>query len=94
MRLTQSEIDIIKSTLLDTFGEAQIYIFGSRLNDEVRGGDIDIFIIPKSKIENQRAKRAKVVSYLEYKLLKPIDLLIHRDFNRLIEQEALKGVRL
>jgi predicted nucleotidyltransferase len=94
MRLTQWEIKVIKSTLLDIFGEVQIYVFGSRLNDNIRGGDIDIFIIPDRAIENLRVKKAKAIFYLEEKLLKPIDLIIHRDFNRLIEREALKGVLL
>ncbi len=90
MRLSKQEIEIIKSTLLDIFGEAKIYIFGSRLDDKVKGGDIDIFIIPKNNID-QRSKKAKAIFYLEEKLLKPIDLIIHKDFNRLIEKEAIKG---
>jgi len=94
MRLSSQEIEIIKSTLLNLFGESEIYIFGSRLNDKVKGGDIDIFIVPKTKIENERSKKAKAKLYLEDRLLKPIDMVIHRDFNRVIEQEALKGVKI
>jgi len=56
-----------------------------------RGGDIDIFIIPSQKVENIRAKRAKLKLFLEERPLKPVDILIHQDFKRKIEQEALKG---
>ena len=94
MRLTQKEIEIIKSTILNLFGEVKIYIFGSRLNDKVKGGDIDIFIIPKKNIQNQRLKKAKAIFSLEERLLKPIDIVIHKDFAKLIEQEALKGVEI
>ncbi len=94
MRLTKQEIDIIKSRLTNLFGDIEIYIFGSRLDDRAKGGDIDIFIVPKNKIEEQRVKKAKAIFYLEERLLKPIDIVIHRDFDRLIEQEALKGVKL
>ena len=94
MRLNQNEIEIIKKTLFDIFGDIQIYIFGSRLDDNARGGDIDIFIIPKEKIKDERIKKAKATLYLEDKLLKPIDIIIHKDFNRLIEKEALKGVKI
>jgi predicted nucleotidyltransferase len=94
MRLTQKEIETIKSTILNLFGEVKIYIFGSRLDDEAKGGDIDIFIIPKESIENQRIKKAKAIFLLEERLLKPIDIIIHKDFSRLIEKEALKGVEI
>jgi len=94
MRLKAHEIEIIKSTIFKFFEDAKIYIFGSRLKDEVKGGDIDIFIIPQSKIENQRAKKAKVALMLEERLLKPVDLIIHKDFNRTIEKEALQGVMI
>jgi len=94
MRLSKEEIAIIKSTLLDIFGEIDIYIFGSRLNDSIRGGDIDIFIVQKEESKDLRNKRAKAKFYLEERLLKPIDIVIHKDFNRVIEQEALKGVKL
>jgi len=92
MRLQSNEIAQIKETILREFGKSDIYIFGSRLDDKVRGGDIDIFIIPNKRSENERTKKAKAIYYLEERLLKPIDIVIHSDFNRLIEQEALKGV--
>ncbi len=45
MRLSHKEIDTIKQKALERFGEnAKVYIFGSRLDDCKRGGDIDIFI--------------------------------------------------
>ena len=94
MRLTKKEIEIIKKTILEQFGEAKIYIFGSRLDDKAKGGDIDIFLIPKESIENQRVKKAKAIFLLEERLLKPIDIIVHKDFSRLIEKEALKGVEI
>ena len=91
MRLKQKEIEIIKSTLIEFFGECRIKIFGSRLDENKRGGDIDIFIIPSVKIENERLKKAKASLILEEKLLKPVDILIHKDFEKIIEQEAMRG---
>ena len=48
IRLNEEEIKIIKNFSKKIFGECEIYIFGSRLIDK-KGGDIDIFIIPKKK---------------------------------------------
>lgn len=44
MRLKQSEINIIKSNVLKHIQDATIILFGSRINDEKKGGVIDIFV--------------------------------------------------
>ena len=91
MRLRQREIEVIKNAIYQQFREAKVYIYGSRLDDTKKGGDIDIFIIPLQKIENVRAKRAKLKLLLEERLLRPVDILTHQDFKRKIEQKALQG---
>ena len=45
MRLTQSEILIIKETLKTHSPKSEIYLHGSRVDDTSRGGDIDLFFI-------------------------------------------------
>ena len=45
MRLTQNEIDRIRSTASRIYGEdVRVYLFGSRTDDSARGGDIDLLI--------------------------------------------------
>lgn len=45
MRLTQHQIEILKSTALDIFGpESGLVLFGSRVDDSLQGGDIDLYI--------------------------------------------------
>ncbi len=44
MRLTNKEIDTIKSSVLALDAEAHVYLFGSRVDDAKRGGDIDLLI--------------------------------------------------
>ncbi len=50
MRLTASEIAAIKASASEAFGpDAIVRVFGSRLDDARRGGDIDLHIeIPES----------------------------------------------
>jgi predicted nucleotidyltransferase len=45
MRLSDYEQKIIKETAGLIFGkDSKVYIFGSRANDDLKGGDIDIYI--------------------------------------------------
>lgn len=45
MRLTQEQVATIKEQVEAQFGpDAGVYLFGSRANDSVRGGDIDLYI--------------------------------------------------
>ena len=87
LRLNQNEIKIIKQSL-SKYGN--IYIFGSQTNPEKKGGDIDIFITQKIPFEEKLKLKIK----LQEKLLKKIDLIDHKDFNRNIEKEALKGIKI
>ncbi len=50
MRVTYKEINIIKNTILKYISDAKIVLFGSRVDDNKRGGDIDIFVETKQNI--------------------------------------------
>ena len=93
IRLEKEEIKIIKNVITKVFGESDIYIFGSRIKLEKKGGDVDIFVIPKN-YDDLFEKRLKTVILLKEKLLRNIDIVIHQDFDNLIEQEALKGIKI
>jgi predicted nucleotidyltransferase len=48
MRLTEQQRVVIKQTLLKHFGAAsELRLFGSRVDDNARGGDIDLYIEPE-----------------------------------------------
>jgi predicted nucleotidyltransferase len=45
MRLTQRDIDAIKLAVEEVFGPtATVRLFGSRVRDDLRGGDIDLHL--------------------------------------------------
>jgi predicted nucleotidyltransferase len=95
MRLNDFEQNSIKKAFKDVFKHGEVYLFGSRVDDNKRGGDIDLYIIPQTK-ENLREKKSLFLSKLyEYIGEQKIDIIIAKDKNRLIEQEAIRnGVRL
>ena len=94
MRLSLKEQQEIKKILKDIFGDVKIYIFGSRLDDSKKGGDVDIFLQISKPIKNKRAKRARAKLLLEERLLKPVDIILEEDVNSLIKEQAMQGVRL
>ena len=95
MRLSQKYIDVLKDKFLEFFGDGEIYLFGSRVNDNKKGGDIDLYL----KVEDHNnlfEKRIKFLSRVKRVLgEQKIDIVFNEDKNRLIEQEALKwGIKL
>jgi len=88
LRLSEKEIKIIKDVITKFLNESKIYLFGSRLDDSKKGGDIDLFIISK---DIDYEKKLKIRAKLKALLKKPVDVVYHKDFNREIEIEALKG---
>lgn len=58
MRLTQEQAQITKSTVARVLGaESRVWLFGSRVDDDLRGGDIDLLVETEAKFPN----RAKVL---------------------------------
>ena len=47
MRLSQHQLAAIRTTATEVFGEqADVWLFGSRVDDRKKGGDIDLLIRP------------------------------------------------
>jgi len=89
LRLSDKEIALIKSNSQKLFGDALVYIFGSRIDESKRGGDIDIYIDAKEKKDLFR-KKLRLKSMLEDSLYKPVDVIVSTDKERAIEKEAFK----
>jgi predicted nucleotidyltransferase len=96
MRLTTFEITTIKQTAKNIVGDtAKIYLFGSRVDDSKKGGDIDLYVVSESQ-DNLYEKKIKFLSTLDMSLgEQKIDIVIAKDNNRPIEKEAIaKGIEL
>lgn len=96
MRLNSREIAAIRRTFDEVFGEGSIYLFGSRLDDEARGGDIDLYLVPAIRHEDERRLLSRFLVRLYERIgEQKIDCILARDPSCPIEQEALQtGVRL
>jgi hypothetical protein len=81
MRLTKYQQETIKHVLLKHFGEgSDLFVFGSRTDDNARGGDIDLYIEPDLHSADDIIE-AKLNALVELHLLlgdQKIDLVINR----------------
>jgi predicted nucleotidyltransferase len=80
MRLTEAEIDVIRGAVRARFGaDSAIWLFGSRLDNAVRGGDIDLYVEPAAvPSENLFLAREALRRELQQRLRCPVDLLVRR----------------
>ncbi|MDC7242225.1 MAG: nucleotidyltransferase domain-containing protein [Spirochaetales bacterium] len=44
MRLTPEDRETIVSTIRESISDASLFLFGSRCDDKLKGGDIDLFL--------------------------------------------------
>lgn len=79
MRLTEQQRRIIRSTVAETFGVVRgVWLFGSRVDDSKRGGDIDL-LIETNQMDVESIMRAEIsfASKLQTKLgEQKIDILV------------------
>lgn len=74
MRLNGDEIAIIKTAVETLIGkESKVRVFGSRVNDSMRGGDLDLLV--ESDFPVDAIRRADLQMYLEEKLQVPLDII-------------------
>ncbi len=91
MRLSSFEIDAIKKSAKEVFGKCRIYLFGSRVDDGLKGGDIDLYIQLSQK--PPFLSKEKFLSILKRKIgEQKIDVVISypQKEKTLIDEEALK----
>jgi predicted nucleotidyltransferase len=75
MRLSNHEIDIIKRNILKYIKDAKIMLFGSRVDDAKKGGDIDIFVETKQEVTLK--EQLKILANIEMEgLSRRVDLLV------------------
>jgi len=65
MRLTPTQIDAIHSTTQAVLGEgAKVTLFGSRVDDLARGGDVDLMIEVSQALAEPALMSARIASRL------------------------------
>jgi len=74
MRLYQEQIDVLKDTLKIISANAQVYLFGSRVDDTKKGGDIDLLVV--SKEMTKKDLRRLRIEFFKYFGEQKIDIVL------------------
>ena len=64
MRLSRRVIQILDENIKKSFGDVNIYLFGSRTDDSKKGGDIDLAIDTNLSREEFRKKKSSLLAML------------------------------
>ncbi len=99
MRISAKEKEIIVQEAWNEFGkEARVILFGSRVNDQACGGDIDLMVIPlPDEATLLYRKKIRYLVHLKEKLEdQKIDVLIGQpdDCRGIIKTALMEGVTL
>ena len=92
VRLSSEEIDTLKEAVLSVDADAKVYLFGSRVERDKRGGDIDILILS----DMMRLKDIRTIRLAFFKKFgeQKLDILLDsplscKVFTKVIRQKAV-----
>ena len=94
MRLKPEIVDYLKLLIYDKIPGSTIYLFGSRVDDKARGGDIDVLILTADPAEKSILRKIRIDLIKKFGWRK-IDLVnfTHSDesiFRQLIERNCIQ----
>ena len=77
MRLSEREIDAIRQTAREHFGEGvHVWLFGSRTDDTQKGGDIDLLVETTHSLADRLMRTARMNATLQLAIgAQKIDIL-------------------
>jgi predicted nucleotidyltransferase len=66
MRISQEMINFFKNEVSCIDSNAKVYLFGSRTDDNKKGGDIDILILSDNKIDFDKIMKLRIKFYEKF----------------------------
>ncbi len=88
MRITDRQRQAIKDVIFQHDPEAKVYLFGSRVDNQSRGGDIDLLIL--SEVITEQERRALKIELYDCLGEQKLDLVIAKDLLKPFVRIALQ----
>lgn len=88
MRLSSEAVHVIQEAFLRVFEKGELYLFGSRVDDSRKGGDIDLYVVADHR-DRMGEKRIEFLTQIKRQIGdQHIDLVIERGTKRPIDEIA------
>ena len=96
MRLMEIEIQTIKQVIHEYISDAKIILFGSRVDENKKGGDIDLLV--QTNMQVTLKEKIKILTSLELNgILRQVDLIVQTPTTKktsIIETALKEGIEL
>ena len=66
MRVKNEQTEFLKQSIRKYLPDAAVYLIGSRANDKLKGGDIDILVMAEKELTGQDKRDIKLSFYKEF----------------------------
>jgi predicted nucleotidyltransferase len=93
MRLKDEQIKNIREAVLNRDPNARVYLFGSRVDDNQKGGDIDLLVLSQN-LTNADRRRIKLDLYRSLGPRKSDLVLAQNDAKAFVRQALDQGIAL
>jgi predicted nucleotidyltransferase len=95
VRVNIAHVEFIKRSIKRYLPDASVHLIGSRVNDHLKGGDIDILVIGQNTLTGQEKRNIKIAFYKKFGEQK-LDLISfkHDDESSFKEYVLLESVEL
>jgi predicted nucleotidyltransferase len=93
MRLKDEQIKNIREAVLNRDPNARVYLFGSRVDDNQKGGDIDLLVLSQN-LTNADRRRIKLDLYRSLGPRKIDLVLAQNDAKAFVRQALDQGIAL
>ena len=94
MRLNSETVQVLQKIFLQVFGKGELYLFGSRVDDARRGGDVDLYLVADNR-DRMGEKRIEFLAQVKRQIGdQRIDLVLDRGAGRPIDKIAMREVLL
>ena len=66
VRLKNEHVEFLKQSIKRYLPDAAVYLFGSRADDNLKGGDIDILVLGENELAGQEKRNIKLAFHQEF----------------------------